>query len=178
MKFIDRRYDLAVIFRDKGYKVGAEIGVAGARYSECLCQVIPGLKLYCVDTWQRYPGNRRGGLQKQHDDNYELAQKRLAPFDATLIKKFSMDAVKDFADGSLDFVYIDANHDFDFVMEDIINWAKKVKKGGMVSGHDYYQFHHSGVVEAVDAYVKTHNLELGLTSHRHDNGERSWFFEV
>lgn len=157
--------------------MGAEIGVAGGRYSKALCDVIPGLKLYCIDTWQRYRANPRGGKQEQHDRNWELAHERLKEYDVTFIKNFSMDAVRNFEDGSLDFVYIDAHHSFDFVMEDIINWGRKVRKGGIISGHDYYSFRWAGVIEAVDAYVKAHGLELYLTSKDTDNGEVSWYFE-
>lgn len=48
-----------------------------------------------------------------------------------------MDAVKDFEDESLDFVYIDGHHGFKYVTEDIFEWSKKIKKGGVISGHDY-----------------------------------------
>ena len=69
-----------------------------------------------------------------------------------------MDAVKDFEDGSLDFVYIDGNHDFKNVANDIVEWQKKVRVGGIVAGHDYrrhkphltYQCH---VVDVVNAYT-------------------------
>lgn len=54
------------------------------------------------------------------------------------IKKTSTEAAKDFADRSLDAVYIDAEHDEDSVREDIRVWRTKVKFGGFLCGHDYY----------------------------------------
>jgi glycosyltransferase involved in cell wall biosynthesis len=48
-----------------------------------------------------------------------------------------MQAVTDFADESLDFVYIDGNHQLKYVVEDIVEWTKKIKKGGIIAGHDY-----------------------------------------
>ena len=54
------------------------------------------------------------------------------------IKKKSVDAAKDFEDGSLDAVYIDAEHDEDSVREDIRAWRPKIKPGGLLSGHDYW----------------------------------------
>ena len=48
-----------------------------------------------------------------------------------------MDAVEDFEDNSLDFVFIDGAHDFKNVAMDICEWAKKVRPGGIVYGHDY-----------------------------------------
>ena len=53
------------------------------------------------------------------------------------IRKSSVEAAKDFPDGSLDAVYIDAAHDEDSVREDIKTWRTKIKPGGILSGHDY-----------------------------------------
>ena len=53
------------------------------------------------------------------------------------IKKTSVEAAKDFPDGSLDAVYIDAEHDEDSVREDIRTWRPKIKPGGILSGHDW-----------------------------------------
>jgi len=161
------RRNLAKLFHILGYETGAEIGVAEGRYSKMMCDHNPGVKLLCVDTWQRYRGNPRGGPQSQHDSNYEIAQRILAPFNTTIVKSFSMDAVRDVPLGSLDFVYIDGNHTFDFVMRDIIEWGRRVRKGGIVSLHDYYHFRGAGVVEAVNAYVLVHGIkEWFLTNER------------
>ena len=109
----------------------------------------------------------------QHDGNYELASARLADYNATLVKAFSMDAVRDVLPESLDFVYIDGNHSFDWVMQDIIEWSKRVRPGGIVSGHDYYHFGWAGIVEAVDVYIKAHTItEWFVTVER----EPSWFW--
>jgi len=156
--------ELIEYFAQLGFKTGAEIGVAKGRFSEVMCQKIPGLKLYCIDTWGVYPGNRRGGNTARHEANYAIAKDRLAKYDCQIIRKMSMEAVKEFEDGSLDFVFIDANHDYKYVLEDITEWSKKVRIGGIVSGHDYYNFHHSGVIEAVLAYASNHLIKPYLTS--------------
>lgn len=153
---------MAKYFNELGFKKGAEIGVADGRYSECLCKEIPNLKLFCIDPWSTYRGNQRGGGKARHYKNYEQAQKKLSRYGVILIRKLSMDAVRDFEDGSLDFVFIDGNHDFDYVMQDIIEWSKKVRKGGIVAGHDYFNFRNSGIVEAVDIYVKVHGIKLSV----------------
>jgi predicted O-methyltransferase YrrM len=64
----------------------------------------------------------------------------------TTIMQPSVKAATQFADGSLDFVFIDAAHDYANVCADIKAWKPKVKKGGMLAGHDY---HHPPVYEAV-----------------------------
>ena len=70
-----------------------------------------------------------------------------------------MDALNDFEDNSLDFIHIDANHKFDFVMEDLIGWAKKVRSGGIISGHDYFNWTGGDVVLAVDTYTRAHKIK-------------------
>lgn len=155
---IKKRGELAQYFFETGLNKGVEIGVADGRHSEYLCKMNPNIELFCVDPWDTYKENSRGGGQSQQHGNFEKAKARLAPYNAHLIRKFSMDAVKNFEDGSLDFVYIDGNHDFDYVMQDLIAWSKKVRPGGIIAGHDYYHFHNSGVIEAVDAYLKGHKI--------------------
>jgi hypothetical protein len=152
------RANLADLFAASGYTLGAEIGVADGRNSLTLCQAIPGLRLLCVDPWQKYRQNPRGGPQEQHDRNYELAQERLAAFDVTFVKATSMVAVRNVPMESLDFAYVDGHHSFDWAMQDLIEWSKRVRPGGVVSGHDFYHFKWAGVVEAVDAYTKAHGI--------------------
>ena len=73
------------------------------------------------------------------------------------IKEKSANAVKFIADNSLDFVYIDANHAYESVAEDIFLYYPKVKKGGLLSGHDY---DFEGVKKAVDEFISKENLKL------------------
>ena len=77
-------------------------------------------------------------------NNLSIAEKifieKMSKYDNVVkIRKLSMDAVTDFEDESLDAVYIDGNHKFDSVENDIKFWYPKVKKGGIMSGHDYYE---------------------------------------
>lgn len=141
------RVDVAKIIGMLKLKKGAEIGVKAGRHSEVLCRHIPEIELLCVDNWE---GNSK--------KDYLNASKRLGKYNAKLIKKTSMEAVRDVPLGSLDFVYIDANHNFDFVMQDLIEWARRVKIGGVISGHDYDRAHGKGVVPAVNLYTKIHGV--------------------
>mgnify|MGYP001568332678 CR=1 FL=1 len=179
---LKNRLELAKYFAELGFKSGAEIGVAEGRYSEILCQNIPSLELIAIDTWDNYRTDRRAA--GSHQTGEELTKERLSPYKATIVKKASMDAVKDIADESLDFVYIDADHSYQAVKDDIREWAKKVRKGGIVSGHDYYIFPNSGnkdVINAVDEYVKENGLTLQTTDwdenyQRWDELQPSWYF--
>ena len=92
-----------------------------------------------MDAWQVYRGYRDHVTQEKLDNFYKATLYRLAPYDIEVIREFSLNAIAQISDNSLDFVYIDGNHELPYVINDIIEWSKKVRKGGIVSGHDYYQ---------------------------------------
>jgi hypothetical protein len=135
------RWMLVKLWRKFGYKVGAEIGVSKGKFSKHVCRTIRDVKLYGIDPWDAYDGyvERKGERGQQTlNRHYEEAKGRLAPYDCELIKAYSLDAVKQFEDNSLDFVFIDANHSFEYAVDDMAAWSKKVRPGGIVSGHDYW----------------------------------------
>jgi len=149
------RDHLAMLFNDLGYKYGVEVGSHAGLYAECMCKANPGLRLVCVDPYTDYFHHP----ESQMVEAMEAAKARLASYDVSFIRKPSLGAVKEFSDDSLDFVYIDAMHDFDNVILDLIAWIPKVRRGGIVSGHDYRKRTDYGVVEAVDAYARAHDIK-------------------
>ena len=181
---MQNRTTLAKHFADCGFKVGAEVGVCDGYYSEVLCKNIPGLKLYAIDSWDLYEEYRDFRREEsQYLKIYNDACEKLKPYNCEIIKARSMDAVKKFEDESLDFVYIDANHAYEFVKEDIREWTKKVRKGGIVAGHDYYKTKagNMGVINVVDEYIKEHGYKFNRTrwdrfNPHKDDRQPSWFF--
>jgi hypothetical protein len=182
---------LLKIFKRLGFTVGAEIGVANGYFSKAIKQYVPNVRLYCVDAWQLWDGCTKGETQETFDRQYRSARKRLIPFNCEFVREWSQDAVKRFEDESLDFVYIDAAHDYDAVLADITEWTKKVRKGGIVSGHDYmspkeilvkapeytsadYNDVNYGSKRAVDEYVKTHGVKHLFVFDK--DFAASWFF--
>ena len=150
------RNNLAELFAELKFNTGVEIGVESGLYSEILCKANPNLHLNCVDAWTPYKGYRDYVKTSTIHGFYEVAKERLSKYNTTMIRKFSMDAVKDFADRSLDFVYIDGNHTIEYVINDIAEWSKKVKIGGIIAGHDYHNYlkrRQIHVVDAVHAYT-------------------------
>jgi len=171
------RNELPEFFKEMGYKVGAEIGVYKGHYTRRFAKA--GLKIYGVDLWKPYKDFDRETDNRvtRQEELFERATNFLSRYkEVTLIRKKSMDAVKDFEDESLDFVYIDANHRIKFALEDIYEWSKKVRRGGIVSGHDYVDASDFGenintkykrwydrnihVKYAVDAYTKAKEYEI------------------
>ena len=126
------RNDLPKFLFDRGCRVGVEIGTDKGEYGISLCQA--GLKVFGIDSYVNYPGFKMPG---QYENHYPIALKNLKGYDYKIIKKFSHEAVADFKDRSLDFVYIDGNHTLPYVVQDIFDWETKLKVGGIMSGHDY-----------------------------------------
>ena len=182
------RDELPDLFVNMGYKTGAEIGVYKGAFTEKFCNA--GLTMYAIDPWLAYQGaGRTLQDQKRQDFLYGHTKRALAPYpNCTIIRATSMDAVTRFADGSLDFVYIDADHSFRHIAEDLVEWTKKVRSGGVVSGHDYFYTSPRStnvVIHAapvVDAYVKVYDIPnlyvFGAGKNAKDKDDRypSWLF--
>lgn len=158
----DTRLALSELCKEFNFTTGVEIGVEEGIFSELICQTNPSLTLYGIDPWLSYVRGTQTYNQQKLSRHYENAVKRLSKYpNCYIIRKYSMDAVMEFYEGSLDFIYIDGDHSFDFVMTDIIEWSKKVKSGGIVSGHDYKDstsrlpFH---TIIATQAYTKVHKI--------------------
>lgn len=121
------------------------------------------IKFDCVDTWKGSDEHQAGGFAEDPDvvngSLFERFKKNLEPVEGfyTPIMTTSLEAAELYLDGSLDFVYIDAAHDFDSVCADIQAWYPKVRSGGIVSGDDY-------PCPAVIDAIKVMLPKLGYTS--------------
>lgn len=180
------RDGFAALLNDMGCVRGVEIGVEQGLYSDVLCRAIPGLDLYCVDPYKAYGGYRDHVSQPKLDRFFEVAQARLATYHVTFIRNFSMAAVHDFDDASMDFVYIDGNHSIQHCINDIAEWSKKVKPGGIIAGHDYARYrlpNQIQVVQAVNAWTDANEIapwfllgrQAKVEGEIRDNA-RSWFW--
>lgn len=164
------RDELPELLKELGFKVGAEVGVYKGEYTRKFCKA--GLKTYAIDPWIPYEDVGGDDKAKKQERLYQKTSKFLTQYpSASIIREKSMDALKYFDDESLDFVYIDANHRLKFAMEDIYEWSKKVKKGGIISGHDYihpaeyprkeqtwaWKVMHAKI--AVDAYIQAYKID-------------------
>lgn len=148
------RSDLPKWFKEQGYQKGAEIGVFMGEFTKKLCK--EGLQVYAVDPWKAYSLEES---QERQDLLYNRAKERLLPYpNCTIIRKTAMDALADFEDGSLDFVFLDGDHGFKAIADELVEWSKKVRVGGAVCGHDYDGQSSKFVRPVVDAYVKAYGI--------------------
>jgi len=180
-----RRKHFPSLFRDLGFKVGVEVGVWRGEHAEMICYAVPGLTLFCVDPWSM-EYNTEGKTTEEMIEDERVARERLTKYDCEFVKKISMEAVKDFLPNSVDFVYIDANHRYNRVIEDIFEWTKIVRVGGIVCGHDFARWQSHPEIEvkrAVTDYAREHDIWpwFVLGTVRNNRGQRietgcTWFW--
>jgi len=154
--------------------IGAEIGVKEGKFSRILHKSCLS-KIYLVDPWLHYECGTDTVSQEEHDKRYEKVSKEFPH----VFRMTSAEACQVFEDGSFDFIYLDAVHTYDYIKQDLEIWFPKVRRGGILSGHDYINAKKFGgfdVKRAVDEFVKKHNLELNITTD--EPRWKSWWFRV
>ena len=119
-----------------------EVGCWKGRSAAYMCVEIANsnkdIDFYCVDIWDVLPD--RENEEPELKNLYNIFLENLKPVEAFYkpLKLPSVDAAKKFKDESLDFVFIDAGHEYNAVKSDILAWFPKVKPGGILAGHDLY----------------------------------------
>jgi hypothetical protein len=135
-------------FFSKVKGVGVEVGTFEGYNATSVLKYCSLDKLYCIDPYRPYH-DEVGGLgnfsPETWDAIYAKVKERVRG-KAEVIRKPSLEAVNDFTDFSLDFVYLDGDHSGANVLKEIVAWLPKVKVGGLLGGHDCFK---PGVLQAV-----------------------------
>jgi ubiquinone/menaquinone biosynthesis C-methylase UbiE len=141
-----------------------EVGVWKGRSASFMAVEIinsnKNIKFDCVDTWE-------GSVEHQNYDIisekklFDVFSENIEPVSHIInpIRMKSLEAVNLYDDESLDFVFIDASHEYEDVKNDILEWLPKVKEGGFIGGHDYSSSW-DGVVRAVDEIFNNSELVI------------------
>jgi hypothetical protein len=134
--------------------VGVEIGVENGNNAKNLLSRLPIKKLYLVDPF--VPWEEAGKLLSFC--SLEKTSKNLRKYKEELvfIKKKSEDAITSIPD-NVDFVYVDGNHDYEFIKKDIELYYPKVKEHGIIAGHDYGM---EAVKRAITEYAEKNKLTV------------------
>lgn len=172
------------MFGQIGYMVGAEIGVYKGKFSaRILDEPSIGL-LYSVDSWKDVDGGELTSIMAE-------CRERLSKYGnrSRILAMDSVEAAATIGDGTLDFVYIDADHRYEMVRRDMFAWWPKIRMGGIMAGHDYSpgkaigkfqttaahpETYTRDVIKAVNRFVKVRRLSLHLTREK---GPSWWFFK-
>lgn len=138
----------------KFVEVGSWKGKSAAYLAVEIINSKKNILLDCIDTW-------KGSAEHAHDSYiksnslYELFIKNISSLSSVInpIRMDSVSASKQYENNSIDFVFIDANHEYTYVKKDIESWFPKVKVGGIIAGHDYRNGW-GDVDRAVDEFFK------------------------
>jgi predicted O-methyltransferase YrrM len=141
-----------------GCEIGTNLGINVVYFLDHL----PNIKtLYAVDPYSPYDDRITGGefvTQELQDrikstflNNIEKYKERIV-----FIHKTSDDALNDIPDHSLDYIFIDGDHNYDAVIKDFRNYYNKVKIGGIFAGHDAFSH---GVQKALSIFVPEMNVD-------------------
>jgi hypothetical protein len=154
--------------------IGVEVGVLAGDFSKNLLLHSKLSLVVSVDPWKRLSGYRDYREKNSLDWEvlYQRVVLRLKPFGARsrICRKLSTEAAAEFVSGSLDFVYIDADHQYVPCLQDINIWWPKIRVGGLISGHDYRNGRACQVLEAVKAFSQSKALKVFKTRE----GNPSW----
>jgi glycosyltransferase involved in cell wall biosynthesis len=133
----------------KFVEIGSWKGMSSAFLAVEIANSNKDIDFYCVDTWGGSVEHEQYGIDTS--SLYDTFLDNMSPLQKyyKAIRAQSLQAVKQFEDKSLDFIFIDASHEYEDVREDIIAWIPKLKEGGVIAGHDYINDDFPGVKKAV-----------------------------
>lgn len=193
----NRKHLTTILNNHKMNGYGVEIGVKHGIFSHHLLSDWKCEKLYLVDPWEKQDDGVYDETHHDHDNDLSVCINNLKPYVGKyeIIKDYSYNAYSRFPDEYFDFIYIDGNHSYDAVKDDLLKWYPKLKKGGLIAGDDYtrlaedYVFNYNfGVKRAVDefAFEQKRNVSIDLTGEWYYktvmNGvdslylSRNWYF--
>ncbi len=136
---VKTREELGGLMEQLKKEIMIEIGVQQGGFALGVLTRWPSFKKYYgIDPWTKQENYKE--FENEHNSNYEATKSNLARFGSDrieLIRNFSNMVVDNFKDESIDFIYVDARHDFGSVLEDLKLYYPKLKFGGIIGGHDY-----------------------------------------
>ncbi|MEM1075090.1 MAG: glycosyltransferase family 2 protein [Pseudomonadota bacterium] len=148
---------------------GAEIGVWNGGFSEFILKVTRPKELTLIDPWDLLSDQSEDErTHKKHadanfmEDMFLNVTKLYGQMEnVKIVKGFSADVLSDFPDNYFDWVYIDGNHQYDFVKKDVEIAFRKVRSGGTIAGDDFFWKRNDRmhVKEAVLDAMRAHGMK-------------------
>ena len=120
--------------------VAVEIGIWEAANAKRLLDEFPNLTLIGIDPFEGYQDWHMYIQGSYMSEREKIAMETMKPYIESgrfsLIRKYSDKALEELEDGKYDFIYIDADHSYEWAIHDMTNYWEKVKDGGVLCGHD------------------------------------------
>lgn len=178
------RHHIGAELERLNFTTGAELGVQAGLFAHETLKSWPRCQLYIlVDVWSQQTNYKdQANVDNSAQEGlYQETMKRLEPFKEKLrvFRMFTSEAAKKIPDESLDYIYVDARHDYCGAKEDIELYWPKLRKGGLMAGHDYLVAEevpgqdwaicqdgsrHPGAVKgAVDEFAAKNKLQVTVT---------------
>jgi hypothetical protein len=181
LKKVQHREHVPDFLRRFGLRRICEVGVERGKNFQILLRAGPTLAV-AVDAWRNdgQPAHNDSNTAQETLDSLHaaMAAKALADSRIRVQRMWSAEAAASWPDASFDYVYVDADHTYDGVRDDLRCWFPKVRAGGVLAGHDYRKENRRspirfGVVQAVTEFLQAH----GLQEYFHVSAEKwpSWF---
>ena len=142
-----------------------EIGVRRGPNALNMYKSLDIKKLYLVDPYCSFPKPGGGTLDFSSLEN--MARKLVGNKSGVVFLKETSETASKHVPDHLDFIYIDGDHRYDAVKQDLTCWYPKIRKGGVLAGHDFNMLHKE-VHRAVTDFVKEKSLSFY-------NGESDWW---
>jgi hypothetical protein len=168
----DRR-DFGALANFHDVRVAVEIGVDRGNSALAFLSQWRGHTLYLVDSYRTYGGDGGKGFQWDRKTDYDIAMRRMERHLARIrfLLADSAEAVSMIRDEyKVGFIYIDGEHSYDAVKQDIATWWPRLAPGGILAGHDYHP-RFGGVIAAVDEFAAREGLPVYITHEEN----ASWY---
>lgn len=152
-------------FLPKGGVCG-EIGVFEGDFSSRLYEIIEPTELHLIDPWDYLDDEERKETDSNPAESHSKVKARfVASPEVSVHKGFSNDVMATFDDGYFDFIYIDGDHAYNFVYDDLLMAERKLRKGGIIAGHDFFETtmgreRDVGVIDAVNRFCQRSPFNL------------------
>ncbi len=161
--YLKSRIELLKLLPKNG--IVAEIGVWRGEFSSKILEHCNPKHLYLIDGWaHQNPDLYNSGFNLNDEVLEKEYQAVVLKFKndprVTIVRAFSPEAVELFENNFFDWVYLDGNHNYHAIKQDLYTWYEKVKVGGLIVGDDYNNTVSSQVVPAVNEFLSKYNLPL------------------
>jgi hypothetical protein len=171
----------------------AEVGVYRGDFSQRIFDAANPSELHLIDNWRfdvedhnpsgdsaEHFSNFSGKIHWQHfgddpnatqEQNYQHVKTRFAGAgNVKIIRANSVDGIAGLPDQHFDVMYVDANHQYEYVLRDMMEVRKKLKQGGIMLLNDFYEGpggaeQNLGVMSAVNTFVKRYGFHYLAMSH-------------
>lgn len=149
---------------------GIELGVLHGDFSSKILDIVKPHQLFLVDPWKRFndpdhlADSTNNVYQQDHDGRYYYVanrfKKEIYNGVVSIMRKMSLEIAASFDDEFFDWIYLDANHSYQNVLNELMAYFPKVKSGGFILGDDFVNNGYYGVIKAVEYFCSKYPEKL------------------